>query len=68
MSSTAYISMKSAEAGHWGKDIRSDLHVSIEPRAGEGIEIALQSRVGLYYGDAILQQARGVLEALGVHS
>ncbi len=68
MSSTAYISMKSAEAGHWGKDIRSDLHVSIEPRAGEGIEIALQSRVGLYYGDAILQQARGVLEALGVQN
>ncbi len=68
MSSTAYISMKSAEAGHWGKDIRSDLHVSIEPRDGEGIEIALQSRVGLYYGDAILQQARGVLEALGVQN
>src|SRR5271166_3153520 len=56
----------SAEAGHWGKDIRSDLHVAIEPRDSGGIEIALESRVGLYYGDSILSQTRQVLDELGV--
>ena len=56
----------SAEAGHWGKDVRSDLHVAIEPRDDGGIEIGLESRVGLYYGDSILAQTRRVLETLGV--
>src|SRR5271170_5294321 len=55
-----------AEAGHYGKDIRSDLHVAIEPRASGGLEIGLESRVGLYYGDSILSQTRKVLETLGV--
>ncbi len=55
-----------AEAGHWGADIRSDLHVAIEPRSRGGLEIVLESRVGLYYGDSILAQARQVLESLGV--
>ena len=59
-------STKSAEAGHWGKDIRSDLHVAIEPRDSGGIEVGLESRVAPYYGDAILAQARQVLESLGV--
>jgi citrate lyase subunit beta/citryl-CoA lyase len=56
----------SAEAGHCGNDVRSDLHVAIEPRDDGGQEIALQSRVGLYYGDAILVQTRDVLGSLGV--
>jgi citrate lyase subunit beta/citryl-CoA lyase len=55
-----------AEAGHWGKDVRSDLHVSIEPRDSGGLEITLESRVGLYYGSSILSQTRQVLESLGV--
>lgn len=55
-----------AEAGHWGKEIRSDLHVAIEPRDSGGVEVALESRVAPYYGDAILAQARQVLESLGV--
>jgi len=55
-----------AEAGHWGKDIRSDLHVSIEPQTSGGIEVGLESRVAPYYGSAILAQARQVLETLGV--
>ena len=54
------------EAGHWGKEVRSDLHVSIEPRDAGGIELGLESRVGPYYGEAIQTQARHVLEALGV--
>lgn len=57
---------KSAEAGHWGKDVRSDLHVAIEPRESGGIELGLESRVAAYYGEAILAQARQVLETLGV--
>ena len=56
----------SAEAGHWGKDIRSDLHVAFEASDGGGIEISLESRVAPYYGQAILDQARAVLAALGV--
>jgi citrate lyase subunit beta/citryl-CoA lyase len=59
-------SAHSAEAGHWGKDVRSDLHVSIEPRDSGGLEITLESRVGLYYGSSILSQTRQVLESLGV--
>jgi citrate lyase subunit beta/citryl-CoA lyase len=57
---------KSAEAGHWGKDVRSDLHVAIEPQDSGGIELGLESRVAPYYGEAILSQARHVLETLGV--
>jgi citrate lyase subunit beta / citryl-CoA lyase len=66
MSTATHISTKPAEAGHWGKDIRSDLHVAIEPRDGGGLEIALESRVGLYYGDSILRQTREVLETLEI--
>jgi len=55
-----------AEAGHWGKEVRSDLHVSIEPRDRGGLEITLESRVGIYYGSSILSQTRQVLESLGV--
>ena len=66
MSSTTHIVSKTFEAGHWGKEVRSDLHVAIEPRDSGGIEIALESRVALYYGDAILRQTREVLEILEV--
>ena len=55
-----------AEAGHWGTEIRSDLHVSVEPRDSGGLEVGLESRVAPYYGDAILAQTRQVLETLGV--
>src|SRR5882724_6489310 len=54
------------EAGHCGKDVRSDLHVGIVARDGGGLEITMQSRVASYYGDSILAQARQVLEVLGV--
>ena len=55
-----------AEAGHYRKDVRSDVHVAIEPRDSGGLEITLESRVGLYYGSSILSQTRQVLETLGV--
>src|SRR5579864_998561 len=55
-----------AEAGHWGQEVRSDLHVVLEVRAEGGIEVALESRVAAYYGENILTQARQVLADLGV--
>jgi len=60
------LAMAAGEAGHWGAEIRSDLHVRIEPRRHGGIWIELASRVEPYYGDSIRGQAEGVLEALGV--
>ena len=56
----------SAEAGHWGKDVRSDVHVAFEARDSGGVEISLESRVAPYYGTAILEQTRDVLAELGV--
>jgi citrate lyase subunit beta/citryl-CoA lyase len=66
MNDTELKTARAAEAGHWGKDVRSDVHVAIDPRDSGGLEITLESRVGLYYGDSILTQTRQVLEALGV--
>jgi citrate lyase subunit beta/citryl-CoA lyase len=56
----------SADAGHWGKEVRSDVHVALEARDGGEIEISLESRVAPYYGSAILEQTRIVLGELGV--
>lgn len=58
--------LKRGQAGRAGGDVRSDVRVSVEERASGGIEIELQSRVALYYGDNIRQQVRDVLRALGV--
>jgi citrate lyase subunit beta/citryl-CoA lyase len=54
------------ETGYSGPEIRSDLHVRIEPREHGGVAIQLTSRVEPYYGDSIRKQAEEVLEALGV--
>jgi citrate lyase subunit beta / citryl-CoA lyase len=58
--------LKRGEAGRAGGDVRSDVRIAVEERHGGGIEIALQSRVALYYGDNIRQQVCDVLQALGV--
>ena len=63
---TVALETRSGEAGHSGTDVRSDLHVHIEPRDRGGIAIELESRVKPYYGDSIQRQAEEVLEALGV--
>jgi len=57
---------RAGEAGHFGKEVRSDLHVAIEARDGGGLEITMESRVAPYYGASILAQARQVLEVLGI--
>lgn len=64
--SVAASSSRSTEAGHWGKEVRSDVHVAFEPQGRGGVEISLDSRVAAYYGNSILEQAREVLEELGV--
>src|SRR6266404_816641 len=58
-------SSRSADAGHWGKEVRSDVHVAFEARDSGGVEISLESRVAPYYGTAILEQTREVLSELG---
>lgn len=55
-----------AEAGRRGDDVRSDLHVTFEPRDSGGFEIVVESRVEAYYGEAIRAQVRQVLETLQV--
>ena len=62
----AQTNARHGEAGRAGGDVRSDLRVGFEERASGGIEIELQSRVALYYGDLIRQQARDVLRTLGI--
>jgi len=59
-------SANAGEAGYSGKEVRSDLHVAIEPSDGGGLDITMESRVAPYYGNSIVAQARQVLEALGV--
>jgi citrate lyase subunit beta/citryl-CoA lyase len=59
-------SPRSTEAGYWGKDVRSDVHIAFEVRDGGGVEISLESRVAPYYGNSIQEQARAVLDELGV--
>lgn len=58
--------LAAGEAGHSGPEIRSDVHVRVEPRERGGVEIDLESRVQPYYGNSIRRQAEEVLEALGV--
>ena len=57
-------SKRVGEAG--GKDVRSDVHVWIEPRERGGIDIVLESRVKPYYGDSIRSQTESVLSSLRV--
>lgn len=61
-------SLSAGTAGHCGPEVRSDLQVRIEPRAGGRLEINIQSRVDVYYGNSIRRQTEEVLEALGVRN
>ncbi len=66
MPSAVAASLRRGEAGRAGSDVRSDLRVIFEERHAGGIEVELQSRVDLYYGEAIRLQVANVLHALGV--
>jgi citrate lyase subunit beta/citryl-CoA lyase len=65
---TVAIEIRTGEAGHCGAEIRSDVHVRVEPRDCGGLHIDLESRVNTYYGDSIRKQAEEVLDALGVRN
>lgn len=58
--------LQRASAGRSGPDVRSDVYVTVEARAAGGIDIDLQSRVALYYGDHIRRQVHETLAALSV--
>jgi citrate lyase subunit beta / citryl-CoA lyase len=58
--------LKRGEAGRAGGDVRSDVHVTVEERSRDGVEIDLRSRVASYYGDNIRHQVSNVMHALGV--
>lgn len=53
------------EAGRRGADVRSDLHVVVEPGAA-GLEIVIESRVAGMYGDRIRADVESTLRSLGV--
>jgi len=57
-----------AKAGNSGDRIRSDCQVTLQLRAKGGIDISLQSRVDRMFGEQIRQQAREVLESLGIRA
>ncbi|RMF76813.1 MAG: citrate lyase ACP [Acidobacteria bacterium] len=61
--------LRTAEAGRAGDGVRADLRVRFEPRDGGPPEIVLErSKVAPFYGRSIREQAREVLDRLGVRS
>ena len=57
-----------ATAGRRGADVRSDVHVSVEPTSKGELEIVIQSKVGSLYGDAIRTDVLELLQTAGVKS
>jgi citrate lyase subunit beta/citryl-CoA lyase len=55
-----------AGAGRKGKDIRSDLFVSIEAKKSGGLELDIKSKVSAFYGASIRDTVSSVLRAFGV--
>ena len=55
-----------AGAGRKGKDIRSDLYVSIEAKKSGGIDLDIKSKVSAFYGASIRETVSSVLRAYGV--
>jgi citrate lyase subunit beta/citryl-CoA lyase len=58
--------LPSGAAGRTGEDVRADLLVRVTAADGGGIEVTVASKVAAYYGDALRDQARATLLALGV--
>jgi citrate lyase subunit beta/citryl-CoA lyase len=57
---------KSAITGNKGERIRSDCQVRLQVRDKGGLEIKLKSKVERMFGEQIMQQAREVLDSLGI--
>ncbi|MGK7312299.1 MAG: aldolase/citrate lyase family protein [Candidatus Longimicrobiales bacterium M2_2A_002] len=58
------MSPERGEAGRSGDDVRSDVHVVLEPATGR--QIVVTSKVEALYGDAIRSTVAGALDALGI--
>lgn len=58
--------LRASECGRTGDDARSDLHVAIEPRASGGIEIALSSKVAIYFAESIRADVARVIAHAGI--
>jgi len=57
---------QTASTGNKGDRIRSDCQVKLQLREKGGISLKLQSKVESMFGEQIRQQAREVLESLGI--
>lgn len=55
-----------AEAGRRGDDVRSDVHVSIEPARSGGVDLRVRSKVASGYGTSIRKAAEAIVMAYGV--
>jgi citrate lyase subunit beta/citryl-CoA lyase len=55
-----------AGAGRKGKDIRSDLFVTIEAKTSGGIDLDIKSKVSAFYGASIRETVSSALRAFGV--
>jgi citrate lyase subunit beta / citryl-CoA lyase len=55
-----------AEAGNKGDRVRSDCHAALELTLSGGLQISLESKVKVMYGNSILKQATEILEFFGI--
>jgi citrate lyase subunit beta/citryl-CoA lyase len=55
-----------ASAGRKGDGVRSDLYVAVSIGGSGGIELKLDSKVGLFYGKSIRKSVEAVCAAMGV--
>ena len=53
-------------AGNKGPKVRGDCFITFEPESGNGIDIQVESRVQILFGDAIEAVARNVLQFFGI--
>lgn len=59
---------KMASAGNQGKKVRSDCFVSVELTESSGLQIDLESKVMVMYGEEILSSTRKILEFFGIEN
>ncbi len=58
--------MNTADAGHRGPEVRSDLWAELEPRTSGGIELHMKSKVDFMYGETNRRLVLDTLKTLGV--
>jgi len=57
-----------ATTGNKGKGIRSDCFVTLELTTGGGIQLQLESKVGVMYGESIKKQALEMMQFFGIEN